>query len=37
MPRPRKFQAMLEASRDEAFLAMRLYNDPAERRASKAS
>lgn len=33
MPRPRKFQPMLDASRDEALLAMRLYNDPAERRA----
>lgn len=30
MARPRKHWAMVEASRDEASLAVRLYNDPAE-------
>ncbi|USX56469.1 DUF3644 domain-containing protein [Lentzea sp. HUAS12] len=33
MPRPKKFWPMIEASRSEACLAARLYNDPAEARA----
>jgi hypothetical protein len=33
VPRPPKWQATLEASVDEACLAVRLYNDPAETRA----
>lgn len=30
MPRPKKYWPMVDASRDEASLAVRLYNDPAE-------
>jgi hypothetical protein len=36
MARPAKWKAMVQASADEACLAVRLYNDPAERRAFEA-